>query len=486
MKIVKKLYLNSAIILAIIVILFLTSGYILQQINSENKKLVLLHEQFRVVNKLSNAITTSINNLNRIIYNNDVDIIAKELSLQEDMMADFERFKAAAEKYHLTNDYNFAIENENKIIKIRNELSRCLYLKRTGEEEEAKLLLRFISQNYLAQFLSFADDVIYHKKLDIDKQKQALKLLKERLLFLFIGVFLILLTVIAITNLLIGRSIAKPITQLTEFTKQLSERNNLSLRSNIRTKDEVGILSTSVDQLIDNLEKSIAKTKKTNLELQKMVYVASHDLQEPIMTITTCANLLNEKNENKFDKEDLSYIRFITENTNRMQNLVAALASYTKLNIAEHKIMTKVDCNVIVTKAMDNLKTSIEESEAKIEFENLPNINGNEVLLIQLFQNIISNAIEYRSKERSPIIKITVKQLAVRSEISIKDNGIGMEEKFYERIFEIFQRLHGRDEHTGIGLAICKKIVEAHKGRIWVKSELNAGSVFIFTLANAN
>jgi light-regulated signal transduction histidine kinase (bacteriophytochrome) len=230
------------------------------------------------------------------------------------------------------------------------------------------------------------------------------------------------------------------------------------------------------------LEKSMAILENKNYELEQFAYIASHDLQEPLRTVSSFVDLLEQEHGGKLKGNASKYLYFILESTERMRNLISGLLEYSR--IGREKIVEQVDCNEILTLVLDDLQTIIIEKKAIIESEKLPVLNAHPSELKQLFQNLISNALKFSREDTPPVINISALKQENGWEFKIKDNGIGIEEKFFEKIFIIFQRLHNVHEYegTGIGLAHCRKIVEMHDGKIWVESESNEGSTFYFTI----
>jgi signal transduction histidine kinase len=230
------------------------------------------------------------------------------------------------------------------------------------------------------------------------------------------------------------------------------------------------------------LEKSMAILENKNYELEQFAYIASHDLQEPLRTVSSFVDLLEQEHGGKLKGNASKYLYFILESTERMRNLISGLLEYSR--IGREKIVEQVDCNEILTLVLDDLQTIIIEKKAIIESEKLPVLNAHPSELKQLFQNLISNALKFSREDTPPVINIFALKQENGWEFKIKDNGIGIEEKFFEKIFIIFQRLHNVHEYegTGIGLAHCRKIVEMHDGKIWVESESNEGSTFYFTI----
>ena len=230
------------------------------------------------------------------------------------------------------------------------------------------------------------------------------------------------------------------------------------------------------------LQKINAELLQSNQELEQFAYVASHDLREPLRMVISFTQLLSQKYEKQLDEEADTIIGFAVNGAKRMEILIEDLLSYSRLG-KQKKTFKLVNCNLVIKKTLANLKVSIEENLAVIKVRPLPQVVGDEVQLVQLFQNLINNALIYQS-EIPPEVEISAVSQQQGWLFSIKDNGIGISAENSKRIFEVFQRLHPKDKYsgTGIGLAICKKIVERHGGRIWVESELGKGSTFKFTL----
>jgi len=223
--------------------------------------------------------------------------------------------------------------------------------------------------------------------------------------------------------------------------------------------------------------------QQRNEELMEISYVASHDLQEPLKTISGFVDLFRNQFMNKIDTSADLYIKYITEATSRLQNLIKDLLDFSRIGKAQS--LEEIDCNKLISGLLLDLSSAIQESEAVIQTFDLPVIVGSNTELRLLFQNLISNAIKFRQKDNPPEISISCSNSGNElMKFEVADNGIGIESKFKEKIFVLFQRLHNRNEYqgTGIGLAHCKKIVERHGGTIWVDSTPGIGSTFYFTI----
>jgi PAS domain S-box-containing protein len=232
-----------------------------------------------------------------------------------------------------------------------------------------------------------------------------------------------------------------------------------------------------------------ADLERSNQELEQFAYVASHDLQEPLRMVSSYTQLLARRYKDQLDADADDFIAYAVDGANRMQCLINDLLAYSRVG-TRGKPFESTDCNSVLGQARVNLNVAIEESNALVTNDELPTVMADEAQLVQLFQNLIGNAIKFRSEE-PPHVHISANKTSEVSEtsevfweFSVQDNGIGIDRQYHERIFVIFQQLHGREDYpgTGIGLAISKRIVERHGGRIWLESEPGEGSTFYFTI----
>jgi PAS domain S-box-containing protein len=243
---------------------------------------------------------------------------------------------------------------------------------------------------------------------------------------------------------------------------------------------------TSRKRAEEALARTAAELRRSNQELEVFASVASHDLQEPLRVIASYTQLLVREYGDQLDGGAHQLVAVILQGTRRMHALINDLLTYSRLG-TRTKTFGPVDCSALLRTVLKNLEVSVRETAAVIQVGVLPTISGDESQLSQLFQNLISNALKFHGP-RPPEISISAEFEAPDWRFEVRDNGIGIDPKYHERIFVVFQRLHGREEFpgTGIGLAICKRIVEHHQGRIWVESTLGKGATFRFTLPGAS
>lgn len=229
--------------------------------------------------------------------------------------------------------------------------------------------------------------------------------------------------------------------------------------------------------------KILRELSRSNKELEEFAYIASHDLQEPVRMAVSFSELLSRKYSGRMDQEADEFISYIVAAGKRMSSLIRDLLIYSRINtnIRPFEYVNTAD---VLSEVLEDLKILLDESRAKLNCHSMPVVFGDRIQIRQLFQNLIVNAVKFRG-QNSPVIEIGCRQNGIMHEFFVRDNGIGIEEEFFEKIFLIFQRLHAHDKYpgTGIGLSLCKKIVETHGGKIWVESAPGKGSAFYFTLS---
>jgi chemotaxis family two-component system sensor kinase Cph1 len=239
---------------------------------------------------------------------------------------------------------------------------------------------------------------------------------------------------------------------------------------------------TEQRQLEDEAKASTKNLERSNMELEQFAYVASHDLKEPLRMVTSFSQLLAQRYKGKLDPDADEFIGYIVEGAHRMDALINDLLDFSRV-ASQRKPFAPTDMNRVVKKVIHDLSVAIREEGAKVEVGPLPTVMADNSQMTQLFQNLIANAIKFHGND--PIrIEIRAEKLDGEYKFSVRDNGIGISPEYFEKIFGMFQRLHANEKFagTGIGLAICRRIVEGHGGRIWVEAEVGQGSTFFFTI----
>jgi PAS domain S-box-containing protein len=232
----------------------------------------------------------------------------------------------------------------------------------------------------------------------------------------------------------------------------------------------------------EHLTKTMEELKRSNDELGRFAYVVSHDLQEPLRMVASYTQLLAQRYKGRLDSDADEFIAYAVDGCNRMQGLIQDLLSYSRAG-GDGEALRVVSAENALQKALKNLRATIEQSRARVTHDSLPAIMTDGTQLVQVFQNLIGNAVKYRGAE-TPQVHVSANKDGNEWIFSVRDNGLGIEPQYFEKIFILFQRLHGQKEFegTGIGLAMCKKIVDRLGGRIWVESQIDQGSTFYFAL----
>lgn len=289
------------------------------------------------------------------------------------------------------------------------------------------------------------------------------------------------------------RGLARPVRELIDTSHRISQSNDYSLRATCFEADELGDLTASFNTMIARIEErdsDLVKVRRaledSNEQLQQFAYVASHDLQEPLRMVASYLQLLEKRYGEKFEGEAREFFAFAVDGAKRMQRLINDLLEYSRVN-SQGKPAARVESNAIVEEAIQNLSAAIAESGAQVTHDDLPVIDVDRTQMTQLFQNLIGNAIKFHGDD-PPRVHLSVQRNGSNWRFSVKDNGIGIDRRYADRLFVIFQRLHDRSryEGTGIGLAVCKRIVERHGGKIWFESEVGHGTTFLFTITIGN
>ncbi len=297
---------------------------------------------------------------------------------------------------------------------------------------------------------------------------------------LILKLLLIVALTVEITGLLLSISVSRSITRgLNEINRAADKitKGDLSVRATIFSEDEIGQIAEAINRMTEQLIHS-------NKELSQFAYIASHDLQEPLRMVSSFLSRLEQQYSDKLDDKARQYIHFATDGAKRMRTMILDLLEYSSLGNTQYELEV-IDTDTLVSDIIRLNKELIEENNAIITWDKLPAIRAAKTPMQQLFQNLIANGIKYQRPGSEPKIHISAKETDTHWQFSVKDNGIGIDPQFHEKIFIVFQRLHHKHEYsgTGIGLAICKKIVENHNGKIWIESALDQGSTFYFTIS---
>jgi signal transduction histidine kinase len=310
-------------------------------------------------------------------------------------------------------------------------------------------------------------------------------------------IIILAVAVCVIVAIVVTNKIIKPIVELTEATKNISE-GNYKLKIENKSNDEIGQLSESFNIMAQELSKKQAELIKSNeyvkqqahelltrynSDLEQFAYDTTHDLIEPLRMITSYTQLLQRRYSGNLDGDAKEFMNFITEGVQRMHKIINDLFEYSHIRTNESDFQ-EVDCREVLDEVLKKLDAEIAESKAAIVCEGALKIRAVKSNMVQVFQNLIANAIKFKNPNRQLQIVLKCENREHDWLFSVQDNGIGFDPKYSDKVFEIFKRLNKRDQYSGsgMGLAICKNIVERHGGRIWVTPILDEGATFYFTI----
>jgi signal transduction histidine kinase len=267
------------------------------------------------------------------------------------------------------------------------------------------------------------------------------------------------------------------------FARERARVEQQILNTNAALEERVHARTAELEERTIELQKRTRELEQSNADLTQFAYVASHDLQEPLRMVRSYMGLLERHYGGALDAKATTYMRFAAEGAARMQALISDLLQYSRTG-TQPILREKVPMQEVVNAAIKNLELAITETAAEVHCGDLPVLDIDATKMTQVFQNLISNAIKFRKPESHPKVDVRAERIGNTWQFSVTDNGVGFDTVYQERIFEMFQRLHGTSEYAGngIGLSICRRIIEQHGGRIWAESEIGVGSVFYFVL----
>lgn len=357
------------------------------------------------------------------------------------------------------------------------------------------------SINAAMRHIEYLNTHVTHWEDEFSKQLgDGSRWLEKLILRILLGIAITVEFTGLILAIVVSRGISKGIDAILVSARAV-QKGDFGVKAKVYSKDEIGTLANDFNTMASEQAKLLLEIREVNADLEKKVelrtidldrknaeleqfaYVASHDLQEPLKTVSGFVGLLNKQYKGRLDENADKYLEYILQASDRMKTLIKDLLDYSRIGRAI--AFVRSDCNMLLHEVLADMDNNIRENNAHIVPEELPVVYAFPTELKLLFQNLISNAIKFRKPGIRPEISITYTELPHSWKFAVSDNGIGIDQQHRDRIFIIFQRLHNRKDYegSGIGLAHCKKIVELHGGEIWVESTPGFGSTFFFTLA---
>ena len=376
----------------------------------------------------------------------------------------------------------------------------------TSHEGGGNPITREFEQHLTGQLLERSHSLVERATAFAAASEAEADRIGRRSRLLVTGLAIVAAVLMVIVSFLVSRNVLRPIEVLHKGTEIIGT-GDLDHTIEYSAKDEIGELAVAfnamtgalrqskgeleelnrelerrVQRRTAQLERSNANLERSNIELQQFAYVASHDLKEPLRMVSSYCQLLERRYKGRLDEEADTFIHFAVDGAHRMAVLINDLLAYSRVETRSQSFES-IDCEKVLEIAETNLKSSIEESSTTVTHDPLPRVMGDGSQLMQVFQNLIGNAIKFR-RDESPEVHVSARQDGREWTFCVRDNGIGIDHEHRDRIFQIFKRLHNREKYpgTGIGLAVCRKVVERHGGRIWVESETDQGSSFYFSM----
>ena len=492
---VKRALFGCAVVVAVVVVVclyFLVS--ISQRAGQSEEQLARTSEIRRLINVL--ALTTG-----QLALEHGEDVHGRWVANVDQIAANLEGLRGLGAEAGV--QYERIAENIPVLQQLGSDLSALHTLGMDSPSAEGRVLLR--KERLLAQVQAVVADSLGASLAIYGPLQESARRDSSSLRNLFWSVLAILIVMVVSVIVLLWRVVLRPLSKL-EAGVSVVGSGDLSHRVRITSTSEIGQLSRAFDSMTGNLqaitvsrdaleaeavrrvraeeaqEAVLADLQRSNRDLEQFAYVASHDLQEPLRMVATYTQLLGQRYAGQLDQKADKYIGYAIEGATRMQQLIDDLLTYSRVG-TRGKPPENIDARVAVDEALANLAATVEESQAAVRVDDLPCVEADPLQLMQLFQNLIGNSLKFRG-ENPPSVHISARREDGDWLFSIADNGIGIEMKHSERVFTIFQRLHTRVEYpgSGIGLAVCKRIVERHGGRIWFESKYGSGSTFYFTL----
>jgi len=383
---------------------------------------------------------------------------------------------------------------------------RLMTIPQTVGRNDPEAELRSEFRNRLATQLLLTTQDLRYRFVNLGEEVNQRLIRTLRLLSLLnISALFALGLIVISAGVFLQRSVVRPVLKLREGTEIIGA-GNLDYKVGLNTRDEVGELSQAFDRMTANLrqvtvsrdelmreieerqraeerlQQTLLDLERSNQELEEFAYVASHDLQEPLRKMANFSEMLANRYQGQLDDRANTYLGYVADGAKRMKTLINDLLAFSRVGRADFTLIT-ADMNDILEKTLNDIQPLMREKQATITHEALPTLKVNPYQMGQLLQNLITNAIKFHGNQ-PPRIHLSARQEGQEWVIAVSDNGIGFASQYAEHIFKVFQRLHTKEEYpgTGIGLAICKKIVERHGGRIWAEAEPGQGATFYFTV----
>lgn len=466
------IFLSIVIAVGVGLVVFFQIG----QINSALEKNRLANEIVKVISQRESIVNNYIN------YHQDETII------QWQVMSDVAHRLLLSKKFNTDEEQSVLQDMREDNVSINQVLTELIILQHKKIlHKNSSVMTEKLEAELKSQLLDKGESIVSgaYRLAEINK-KNSKKILEKVNSYVVVSLGALIVLIFFIL-LLLKIKVVDPLVGLEQGIEIIGS-GNLEHKVSVDKKDEITQIINSFNKMTEKLKERTAeekrvseKLKESNQALQQFAYIASHDLQEPLRTISSYLQLIERRYKGKLDRDADDFIEFAVGGANRLQMMINDLLMFSRVE-TQGKPFVLVNLEDVLKQAQENLQAAINESKAIITHDALPVVSADSSQFVMLFQNLLSNAIKFRDK-KTPVIHVSAKENNNEWQIGVKDNGIGIDPKNKDHLFVIFKRLVGRDyPGTGIGLAVCKRIVERHRGKIWVESELGKGATFYFTI----
>lgn len=484
-KLLQSTWLNITLL-----VLVLVGGVYTNYIFSQHYgRLNALYEQRFVIIELDDLITSNNLLLYGLLYEDATETIPELLARNEDLHSRFARYQDLAYESENITDESFALEYESLVVALRTAIVKTVTLYRGDSKLDAREHFKKEVKNLTGILHGVAETSFYTKQLEIDTATTQLKSIQTIVLIGFIIAIVLIIGLGTAINLRLREAIRRPLAGLMQATREISS-GNLTYKPDIATNDEFGALGESFGAMAASLDKALREMsaynqelEAKNAELERFTYTVSHDLKSPLITIRGFIGLL-EKDAADCNAERVNEdVTQIKNATNDMQHLLDDLLELSRVGRVVNPPQS-INFNDLVAQAIKHVTGRIEQNNVEVRVaENLPTLYGDRVRLLEVLQNLLDNAVKFVNPEQAPLVEVSAWQDAEGVGCCVQDNGIGIDPRYHEKVFGLFERLDNETEGTGVGLALVKRIIEVHGGRIWVESSgKGEGARFCFVI----
>ncbi len=488
-----RLALVIGVMLSGFIVIAATEIGVFDQLNQAFDKREQLNQQDILLHHFEETILASIILANKVVLESDAEAIPGLLALSEDTLALFGQYQSDAEAFNLLQEVYLAQEYEPVVFQLRNDFHSIVATFREQNLVKAQEIRKVILNKRLNILETFLEEAAELRNIDIANQGVRISELKQQATLYSLLIFFAVAMIASILIILVNRSITKPLTDLTHAVDQFDPGNpdtGFALEAGKLSDDEVGRLARSFEVVAQQLQhnelarqKFVDQLEQKNIELERFTYTVSHDLKSPLVTVKGFLGLLERDLESGDTERVKKDMQQITGAADKMGNLLDDLLELSRIGRVVNKPQ-KFSLSQLTEEVVFLLQGIIDNSGASIKFDDdMPSVIADKNRINEVMQNLLENAVKFAGENNKPKITVSAQQIGEWVECRVKDNGIGIDPRFKEKVFGLFDRLELSIEGTGVGLALVKRIIEVHEGKVWIESQgIGQGTQVCFTL----